>query len=371
MPKDNSKPPFRADHVGSFLRPAAVATARQQWQEGTLDRSSLQAVEDDCVRQVVAMQEALGLKGITDGDMRRGDWVLDFIYSIDGVEKSGQYASTKFSDGQEFSVPVPALTQKIRCPDNGILLDAFQFLTSVTQQTPKLAIPAPAMLYNSFQPAVIGTVYDDQSEFWRDVAMVYQQAIEQYAIAGCRYLQIDDVNAGKTGDNRAQVMWRQQGFTVQQRVEDFVAINNAALEKRPPSMTAAVHICRGNFQSQHMASGGYEMMAEHYFNKLNVDAFFLEYDDERSGGFEPLRFMPKNKVVVLGLLTTKTPQLEPKDVIKRRIEEATQYVELDRLCLSPQCGFASTHEGNKLSEDQQRRKLEHLVEIATEVWGGV
>ena len=371
MSTNSEQPPFRADHVGSFLRPTKLAQARQQWRDGNLNDAALHTIEDNCVRQVVAMQEQIGLKGITDGDMRRGDWVLDFIYAIEGIEPSGKYAVTPFKGGVEFSVPIPTLTRKIRCPEHGILLQALQFLCATTLQTAKLAIPAPAMLFNSFQSPVIQTQYSDDSEFWHDVATVYQCAIQQYADAGCTYLQIDDVNAGKTGDTQAQAMWREQGYSVQQRVEAFVALNNAALARRPPSMTVAVHICRGNFQSQYMASGGYDLMAEHYFNELNVDAFFLEYDDERSGGFEPLRFMPKNKTVVLGLLTTKTPQLEDKDKIKRRIDEAARYVDLERLCLSPQCGFASTHEGNKLTEDEQRRKLIHLADIATEVWGAI
>lgn len=372
MTKALNKPPFRADHVGSLLRPEALTTARRQCRNGQISKARLRTIEDDCVRDAVALQEGVGLKGITDGDMRRRDWILDFVFSLEGFEPSEESLTVRFSGGDEFKNPIPKITRKIACPKGGIMVEDFGFLKSVTKETAKIAIPAPSMLYNTVSREIVEqTAYDDWAEFWRDVGNAYAQAVGHFADAGCSYLQIDDVNAAKTGDTRAQETWKRQGFSVAEMVDRFIAANNAAIAARPAGMTAAVHMCRGNFQSQYTAEGGYDLMAERYFNEVQADAFFMEYDDPRSGGFEPLRFMPKDKIVVLGLVTTKRPELEDKDLLKRRIEEASKFVDLDRLCLSPQCGFASTSEGNKLTQDEQRRKLEHLVEVATEVWGGV
>lgn len=373
MSKASDKPPFRADHVGSLLRPEQLATARQQFAAGTLSRAELTGIEDDCVRAAIALQESVGLKGITDGDMRRTDWILEFVFSLEGVEPSDSTLDVGFSGGVVFQNPIPAITDRVRCPAGGIMIDAFRFLKGATKQTPKVAIPAPSMLYNTFTQDVVDAspAYDDRDMLWSDIGTAYADAVKHFGDAGCTYLQIDDVNAAKTGDTRAQAAWAKQGYDVADMVDRFIAINNAAIAGRPKGMTAVVHMCRGNFQSEYMAEGSYDIMAERYFSEVQVDAFFMEYDDSRSGGFEPLRFMPKDKIVVLGLLTSKRPELEDKDMIKRRIDEATKYVDLDRLCLSPQCGFASTQEGNRLTEDEQRRKLEHLVEIATDVWGEV
>ena len=373
MSKAADRPPFRADHVGSLLRPEPLSKARRDFEAGRLDRAALTAIEDDCVREAVALQESVGLKGITDGDMRRGDWLLDFQYALDGIEKSGITVDVPFSGGKIFHNPIPAITSRIGCPADGIMLEAFKFLKAATRQTAKLCIPAPSMFFNSIRRERVesGGVYDDWEDFWSDLSSAYATAVGQYADAGCTYLQIDDVNAAKTGDKRSQEQWAEMGFSIADIVDRFITVNNDAIKKRPKGMTCTVHMCRGNFESEYSLEGGYDFMAERYFDGVKADAFFMEYDDARSGGFEPLRFMPKDRYVVLGLITSKRPQLEDKDLIKRRIDEASRYVEIERLCLSPQCGFASTEVGNRLTQDEQKRKLEHVVEIATEVWGGV
>lgn len=367
-----SKPPFRADHVGSLLRPPALVEARKEWREGKFSADDLRIIEDACIREAVAMQEEVGLKGITDGDFRREDWFLDFMFSFDGIERSGAHHAVPFSGGIAFNAPVAEISAKIRCPEAGIGIDAFKFLQSAATRTAKVCIPAPAMFYTVVEKEMAErTAYDDWQGFWSDLGVAYAEAVGHLAKAGCIYLQIDDVNSANIADPNWQQFWASRGLKAEEIIDRFIALNNAAIDSRPQGMTAAVHMCRGNYQSEYAASGSYDMVAERYFNGMKVDAFFLEYDDSRSGGFEPLRFMPKDKTVVLGLMTSKTPALEPKDVLKRRIEEASRYVDLDRLCLSPQCGFASTQEGNRLTEDEQRRKLRHLVEVATEVWGGV
>jgi 5-methyltetrahydropteroyltriglutamate--homocysteine methyltransferase len=367
-----AKPPFRADHVGSFLRPASLAEARRHQQEGKLSREELRRIEDDCIRDVVAMQEKAGLKGITDGDFRRGDWFVDFMFAFDGVTRTGESAPVEFSGGVTFRAPVATVTGRLACPDGGVMVEDFRFLASIVRQTPKLAIPAPAMFYSLLDARALDrTIYPDADEFWSDLSGAYAEVVGHFARAGCRYLQIDDVNSTNVADSKRQQFWRGRGLEPQQLVDTFIDLNNAALASRPKDMTVAVHMCRGNFQSQWVGEGTYDMVAERYFNRMNVDAFFLEYDDARSGGFQPLRFMPQDKVVVLGLMTSKTPALESKDELKRRVDEAARYVSIERLCISPQCGFASTQEGNRLTHDQQVRKLEHLVQVAEEIWGGV
>ena len=367
-----SKPPFRADHVGSFLRPKNLFQARAKWVEGTLPKSELTKIEDACIRDVIARQEEIGLKGITDGDFRRNDWFLDFMFSLDGIERSGQTALVKFSGGVDYDAPVMKLTGKVRCPDGGVMVEDFKFLKSSTERTAKIAIPAPAMFYSIVDPKMLDkTIYPDPAEFWSDLGRAYNQAVHRLAEVGCTYIQLDDCNSANISDPNWQNFWRARGYTPQTLVDAFIDVNNAAIHDRPTGMTAAVHMCRGNYQSQWAGEGSYDMVADRYFNRSKVDAFFLEYDDERSGDFEPLRYFPKDKVAVLGIMTSKRPALESKDDMKRRIDEASKYVPMERLCISPQCGFASTQEGNRLTPDEQWRKLAHLVEIAEEVWGGV
>ena len=367
-----TKPPFRADHVGSLLRPKRLFEARAKWLAGSLPKSELKAIEDECIREAVALQEDIGFKGITDGDFRRNDWFLDFMFSLEGMERSGETALVKFSGGLDYDAPILKLTGRVRCPNGGVMVDDFKFLKAATSQTAKIAIPAPAMFYSIVDPNMLDkAIYPDPAEYWSDLGEAYAEAIGHLAKAGCTYLQIDDCNSANIADPNWQGFWRMRGYEPQQLVDAFIDLNNVAIANRPSSMTAAVHMCRGNYQSEWAGEGGYDMVADRFFNHMKVDAFFLEYDDDRSGDFTPLRFMPKNKIVVLGVMTSKRPELEPKDVLKRRIEDATRYVPLENLCISPQCGFASTQEGNRLTQDEQRRKLEHLVAVAEEIWGGV
>jgi 5-methyltetrahydropteroyltriglutamate--homocysteine methyltransferase len=365
-----TKPPFRADHVGSLLRPKKLFEARAAWHAGSLSAAELRRIEDDCVRHAVALQEGAGLKSVTDGDFRRDDWFLDFMFGFEGMDRGTDTVRVPFSDGVDFDAPLAKVVRKFRCPPGGIAVEAFRFLKAATRQTPKLCIPAPAMFYTIIDRARVDqSAYPDLDAFWSDLGQAYHDAVQAYGAAGCTWLQIDDVNSANLADPNWQAHWRSRGYDSERMVDNFIAVNNAAIGKRPAGMTAAIHMCKGNYQSQFAARGGYDRVAERYFTQSQVDAFFLEYDDERSGDFAPLRFMPKDKIVVLGLMTSKRPALEGADALKRRIEAATKYVPLERLCISPQCGFASTQEGNKLTEDEQRRKIEHLVRIAGDVWG--
>jgi methionine synthase II (cobalamin-independent) len=364
-------PPFRADHVGSLLRPKKLLAARAACHAGTLPSAELRGIEDECVRSAVALQEGVGLRGITDGDFRRNDWFLDFMFAFEGITRTSDHARVPFSEGIDFMAPIARVTGKVKCPAAGIMVEDFRFLKSCVTRTAKLCIPAPAMFYSVITPASVdAAVYPDLAEFWRDLGTAYQDAIRHLIAAGCRYLQIDDVNAANIVDPDWQAFWRERGHDPARLVGAFIDLNNAAIADRPPGVTVAVHMCRGNYQSQWAGQGGYDMVAEQYFTRCAVDAFFLEYDDARSGDFSPLRYVPQDKIVVLGLITSKRPALEPRAGIMRRIDAAASYVPPERLCLSPQCGFASTQEGNRLTEEEQRAKLAHLVSIATEVWGG-
>jgi 5-methyltetrahydropteroyltriglutamate--homocysteine methyltransferase len=365
-----TKPPFRADHVGSLLRPKKLFDARAAWHARDLALAELRKIEDECVRHAVALQEGAGLRSVTDGDFRRDDWFLDFMFAFEGMDRGTETARVPFSGGVDFPAPLARVTSKLRCPPGGIAVDAFAFLKAATRATAKLCIPAPAMFYTVIDRARVDVrAYPEIDAFWTDLGEAYRAAVEAYAAAGCTYIQIDDVNTANLADPNWQSYWRQRGLDGAKLVDAFIAVNNAAIGRRPVGMTAAIHMCRGNYQSQWAAQGSYDMVAERYFTQSQVDAFFLEYDDERSGDFAPLRFMPRDKIVVLGLMTSKTPALENADDLKRRIEAAAKYVPLERLCISPQCGFASTQEGNKLTQDEQRRKIEHLVRIADDVWG--
>jgi len=371
MTQPRQKPPFRADHVGSLLRPKELFDARAAWHAGRLPYTALRRIEDDYVIAAVGMQESVGLRAITDGDYRRDDWFLDFMFSLRGITRGTERARVPFSGGVDFLAPIAKVTGKVRCPSGGIGVDDFRFLKSATTRTPKFCMPAPAMFHTVIRKeSVEPSVYPDIEEFWRDLARAYGDAVGHIVAAGCTYLQIDDVNSANIADANWQSFWRGRQQDPESLVDSFIALNNAAIESRPREVTAVIHMCRGNYQSQWAAQGSYEMVAERYFNLSKVDGFFLEYDDERSGDFAPLRFMPKDKIVVLGLITSKRAALESKDDIRRRIDEAVKYVPLERLCISPQCGFASTQEGNRLSQEEQRAKLSLLVEVATEIWGG-
>jgi 5-methyltetrahydropteroyltriglutamate--homocysteine methyltransferase len=363
-----SNPPFRADQVGSLLRPAELQAARTAWKKNEIAREVLRAVEDRCIREVVAKQEAVGLRGITDGELRRDWWHVDFLKGFDGVEAVIDPTTAAFHGADE-AVPVLTVTGKVR-RSRPVMLEPFEFLQSVTTRTAKLTIPSPSMLHmRGGRPAISREAYPELDEFWADCARAYREEIRDLAVAGCSYLQLDDVSFAYLCDENIREGYRARGDDPEQAPHIYAQTINAALRDRPPGLTVTIHTCRGNFKSTWMASGGYEPVAEVVFGNLDVDAYFLEYDTQRAGGFEPLRFVPEGKKVVLGLVTTKSAQLESKDELKRRIAEAAKYVPLEDLCLSPQCGFSSTHHGNRLTEADQWRKLELIVAVAREVWG--
>ena len=367
-------PPFRADHVGSFLRPARLHEARRRHGDGVISAQQLRAAEDEAVREVVALQREVGLRSVTDGEFRRASWHMDFVYQIGGISKvPGSLLSTFHNQQGDITYTPDAIhvTRRLSM-DKTIFGDDFAFLQSVAgDAAPKQTIPAPSMVhYRSGVRAVADeSVYPDAEQFWTDLGAAYHDEVQRLAAQGCRYLQLDDTSLAYVNDPAQREYIAGRGEDAEHIHERYIALTNAAVAGRPAGMAITTHLCRGNFRSSWVASGGYDFVAESLFNELDVDGFFLEYDDERSGGFEPLRFVPKGKQVVLGLVTTKRPELESSDDLKRRIDEAAKYVPLDQLCLSGQCGFASTEQGNALTQDDQKAKLELIVRTAAEVWG--
>jgi methionine synthase II (cobalamin-independent) len=372
-----TSPPFRADHVGSLLRPERLRQARADHKAGKLDDAGLRAVEDDAIREVVAQQRDVGLQDATDGEFRRTSWHMDFIYSLEGVSQvEGQSLHVHFRDEQgeyDYAPPAMCVDGKIGLPGDGpIFGDAFSFLRDTVGDgvTPKLTIPSPSMVhYRGGNSAIDHSVYPDIDEFWSDLTAAYGEQAKRVHALGCRYLQLDDTSLAYINDPAQREHIEAIGGDPEHLHEQYIGNINRALADKPDDLAITTHLCRGNNQSMWAAEGGYDFVAEALFGDLDVDGFFLEYDDERSGTFEPLRFVPKGKQVVLGLVTTKRPQLEDKDMLKRRIEEASQYVDVDQLCISGQCGFSSTEEGNKLTIDDQLAKLRLIVEVADEVWG--
>jgi 5-methyltetrahydropteroyltriglutamate--homocysteine methyltransferase len=366
-------PPFRADHVGSLLRPPAVLRAREDRAAGRISAEELRRVEDQAVSDVVQMQEDVGLQSATDGEFRRTSWHMDFIYQLGGVRSGDEKLTVEFHNEQgELSFQAAALVvdEPISLPTT-IFGDDFAALASMTTTaTPKLTIPSPSMVHYRGGPAALDpSVYPDVEAFWHDLSAAYAEEVARLGALGCTYLQFDDTSLAYLNDPRQRAMLAQRGDDAEHQHLRYIAQINAALAAKPEGMTVTTHMCRGNFRSSWAAEGGYDFVAEALFGELAVDGFFLEYDDERSGGFEPLRYVPPTKQVVLGLVTTKRPQLESKDVLKRRIDEASRHVPLDQLCLSPQCGFSSTVEGNELTYDDEVAKLQLIVEVADEVWG--
>ena len=366
-------PPFRADHVGSFLRPANLLAARADFAEGRLDADGLHAIEDAAVRDVVALQEDLGLQSATDGEFRRTSWHMDFIYQLGGITRTDEKLQVAFKNAEgttSFTSAALKVSGKVAIDDT-IFADAFTFLQStVTTAIPKLTIPSPSMVhYRGGAASIDPTVYPDVEEFWSDLSAAYAEEIRRLAALGCTYLQLDDTSLAYLNDPAQRQMIAERGEDADHQHLRYINQINAAIAGRPEGMAITTHSCRGNFQSFWAAEGGYEFVAEALFSELDVDGFFLEYDDARSGGFEPLRFVPPGKMVVLGLVTTKRGELETKDQLKRRIDEASQFVPLDQLCLSGQCGFSSTVEGNSLTLDEEIAKLRLVVETAHDVWG--
>jgi 5-methyltetrahydropteroyltriglutamate--homocysteine methyltransferase len=367
-------PPFRADHVGSLLRPPHLLQARADHAAGTLTAEQLRAVEDDAIRDVVRLQEGIGLQTATDGEFRRTSWHMDFIYQLQGVHRTDEKIEVHFRNAQgdlDFTSAALRVDGKIGLGDEPIFGNDFQFLQSaVTTGTPKLTIPSPSMVHYRGGPAAIDrSVYPDEDEFWTDLSAAYAKQVNGIAALGCTYLQLDDTSLAYLNDPAQRAMVAERGGDAEHQHERYIRQINAALTGRPEGMHVTTHLCRGNFRSSWAAEGGYDFVAEALFSQLEVDGFFLEYDDERSGTFAPLRFVPPGKAVVLGLVTTKRGELEDKDTLKRRIDEASRYVPLEQLCLSPQCGFSSTVEGNDLTAEQQAAKLRLVVETAAEVWG--
>jgi 5-methyltetrahydropteroyltriglutamate--homocysteine methyltransferase len=367
-------PPFRADHVGSLLRPAGLLAARADFAAGQITADQLREAEDQAVTDVVAMQREAGLQSATDGEFRRATWHMDFIYQIGGISKAPGNLAVKFHNpGGDIEWTPAALHVGSRLRmDKTIFADDFRYLQSAVSpgQTPKLTIPSPNMVHYRGGPAAIDpAVYPDIEEFWTDLAAAYADEVARVAALGCTYLQFDDTSLAYLNDpvQRAEIAGR--GEDADHMHLRYIRQINGALAAKPSGLTVTTHLCRGNFRSSWAASGGYDFVAEALFSGLNVDGFFLEYDDDRSGGFEPLRFVPPGKMIVLGLITTKTGDLEDPDRVKRRIDAAAKFVPLDQLCLSGQCGFSSTVEGNVLSYDQQRAKLDLIVQIAADVWG--
>jgi 5-methyltetrahydropteroyltriglutamate--homocysteine methyltransferase len=368
-PMQRTNPPFRADHVGSLLRPAALKQARAKRAKGEIGDADLKAVEDREIEQVIRKQEEVGLKLATDGEFRRSWWQFDFYKGLDGAELYTVGEGIKFA-GVSTRAESVRVVGKVGFSGHPHI-EHFRFVKQHTKVTPKMTIPAPStMHFRQGRSSISRQVYPDLDAYFDDVAIAYQKAIRAFYDAGCRYLQMDDTAWSMLCDPNEREKSRGRGDDPDSLPTKYAAMTNKALEGRPSDMTVTMHSCRGNFRSTFIASGGYEHVAERMLGEVKLDGYFLEYDSDRAGGFEPLRFLPKgNKIVVLGLVTSKDGTLEGKDAIKRRIDEATRYVALDQLCLSPQCGFASTEEGNVLTEEQQWAKLRMIVEVAEEVWG--
>src|SRR5690242_18534154 len=362
-------PPFRADQVGSLLRPQELHDARARARRGELSAEQLRAVQDRHIREVVAKQESVGMQAVTDGEFRRDWWHIDFLAGFDGVTLStgDAYGEAKFKNTEE-QPPFMIISGKIR-RTRPSMLEHFKFLKSVAKRTPKFTMPSPAMLHGRADRASLKKTYPDLDEFWADLTRAYREEIADLYKAGCRYLQIDDTTIAMMGDPKVQEQFRKLGDDPRKDSERYARAINEATREVPDDMTVCVHTCRGNFKSTWLASGSYDFVADIAFSHIDVDGFFLEYDTERAGGFEPLRFVPKDKKVVLGLVSSKIPELESKSVLKRRIDEASKYIPLERLCLSPQCGFSSTHHGNNLTVQQEMAKLELVRDVAKEVWG--
>jgi 5-methyltetrahydropteroyltriglutamate--homocysteine methyltransferase len=367
-----TQPPFRADQVGSLLRPKRLLEARDRRARGEATADELRAVEDECIAEAVRRQENVGLQGITDGEFRRTFFHVDFLERLDGVTvvEGGFSASFRRDDGTEVGFKPPTMRVTGRLKHRASIQGPdFDFLKGTTRRTPKVCIPSPSMLhFRGGRAAISAELYPDLAGFYADLAAAYGAEIADLAGRGCRYLQLDDTNLAYLCDPKIREATRARGDDPDELPRTYCRLINEAVRERPAGMAVCIHLCRGNFRSAWVAEGGYEPVAEILFNELELDGFFLEYDDERSGDFAPLRFVPQGKTVVLGIVTSKRPELESADALKRRIEEAARFVPLAQLALSPQCGFSSTVHGNELSEDDQWRKLARIVEVASQVW---
>jgi methionine synthase II (cobalamin-independent) len=363
-----TKPPFRADHVGSLLRPAALKEARERRAKGEITADALKAVEDRAIEEIIKKQEEVGLQAISDGEFRRSWWHLDFLWGLDGVERHVMGTGIAFAAVTTRNEGV-RVTGKIEFSGHP-MLEHFKFLKAHTGRTPKMTIPAPSALYGRPVPTPIDkSIYPNLDTFFADLGQAYRKAVRAFADAGCRYIQLDEVFIAMLCDPKYCQQMRDRGDDPDYLGGVYADLINEAMSDIPADMTVTMHLCRGNYKSTFMGSGGYDAMQEVLFDRIKVHGYFMEYDSARAGGFEPLRRLKKGRLAVLGLVTTKTGTLESKDAIKRRIEEAAKFTDLDQLCLSPQCGFASTEEGNTLAEEDQWAKLKMIVEVAKEVWG--
>jgi len=363
-----TKPPFRADHVGSLLRPAALKEARAKRAKGEMSAADLETIEDREIERVIRKQEEVGLQAATDGEFRRSWWHLDFLWGLDGVARHVMDTGVAFA-GVNTRAEGIKVTGKVGFTSHP-MIEHYRFVAAHTKVTPKITIPAPSAIYGRpTQTPIDKAAYKDLDSFFHDVGQAYRKAARAFADAGCRYLQLDEVFIAMLCDEKYRQQMRDRGDDPEKLGEIYGDLINAAMSDVPGDMTITMHMCRGNYKSTFMGAGGYEAVQEILFNKINVHGYFMEYDDARSGGFEPLRMLPKGKQVVLGIVTTKTGKLESKDDLKRRIDEASKFAPLDQLCLSGQCGFASTEEGNVLTEEEQWAKLARIVEVADEVWG--
>jgi 5-methyltetrahydropteroyltriglutamate--homocysteine methyltransferase len=364
-------PPFRMEHVGSLLRPAELKEARAKRERGEIDAAALKAVEDRCIERVIRQQEDAGLQGITDGEFRRAFWHYDFLGMLDGVEA---YESERTGFAFKGGVSLKPVKLRLKAKLGGFsghpMIEHFRFVQQHAKRMPKMTIPSPTALHFRFgRECVLPSIYPDMADFYRDLGQTYAKALRAFGEAGCRYLQLDEVYLAYLCDPEQREGLKQRGEDPETLPATYAKLINDAIAGAPADMMVGMHLCRGNFRSTFVASGGYEPVADILFNTIKVHAYFMEYDTERSGGFEPLRFVPKDKTVVLGLITSKTGRLESKDEVKRRIDQAAKFVPVEQLCLSPQCGFSSTEEGNILTEDEQWRKLALVREVAEEVWG--
>jgi len=364
-----TKPPFRADHVGSLLRPAVLHDARRKRAKGEITTEALKAIEDREIERVIKKQEEVGLQAITDGEFRRSWWHLDFLWGLDGAEKHVMDTGIAFAAVTTRNEGVK-VTGKLGMAGPHPMVEHFKFVAAHTKRMPKITIPAPSAIYGRPMPTPIDkTAYPTMDRFWNDLGQAYKKAVRGFADAGCRYLQLDEVFIAMLCDPKYRQQMKDRGDDPAKLGPLYGDLINTAMSDIPADMTITMHLCRGNYKSTFMGSGGYDAEAEVLFNQINVHGYFMEYDTERAGGFEPLRLLPKGKQVVLGLVTTKSGKLENKDELKRRIEQAAKFTDIDQLCLSGQCGFASTEEGNMLTEDEQWAKLRLIVEVAEEVWG--
>ena len=363
----DDRPPFRAEHVGSLLRPQVLKDAFRGVEAGTIRADAFREIRDRSIREAVALQEEVGLQVVTDGEFCRGSWFLGFVNAVEGL--TTRNAPFDFHGGGRSKFQAAYVEGKLRRV-RGVTIDEFSYLRSITTRVPKITMPSPSLVHLLRGDVTVSRdAYPDLDEFWADLVAVYQEELSELGRLGCAYVQLDEVPCAMLCDPRLRASVQAAGQDPDELLDTYVSAADRAIAERPPGMAIVMHLCRGNYKGQWMAEGGYEPVAERLFNGVAVDAFFLEYDTDRAGGFEPLRFVPPDKIVVLGLVSTKTPELESATTLRRRIEEASRYVPLERLCLSPQCGFASSVGGNPLTTEDQRRKLALVVEVAAQVWG--